>query len=237
MQISLFKYLTLLIFTLHWSTAPAATEILDDQLESSRTLSTAHRGTCEEVEISDSFKIIPLAPEFGSGITTSEQPFIYWFLSETVEDGFFSFKLVKLQQNNEVDDEEPFIKTLTLKQDDLSSTAGIQALSLEKHDIALVENAKYKWTISLICDFISPSSNRTIGGIITYQTEASLTKAAQSDANQMADLYQQKKVGWYDAMHILSSQIETDNSLRTVRADLIEQENLPAVVAFEREAL
>lgn len=207
------------------NTVQAASSILAEQLKSTRIVPKYARGGCEYTQISSQFSLLPLAAET-TGITTTAHPHLYWFTSEDVGESLFTVKIANMQDETE----DPI--EIVLEKAQLA--AGVHSLSLQAHDIQLTEGILYEWTISLVCDPYNPSSNQTIGGVIQYQNDATLAQAAKTDAKQMAGLYQQAKVGWYDAIHAVSTQISQNQSLRTVRATLSKQENLDAVAAFDQ---
>ncbi|MEK7991952.1 MAG: DUF928 domain-containing protein [Thiotrichaceae bacterium] len=221
----LLKLVILSILSFNLTLVQAASNILDDQLKSTRIIPKYARGGCEYTKISSHFSLLPLSP-LTAGITTIAQPSLYWFTSEDVGESLFTVKIANMENENE----DPI--EIVLEKDSLA--AGIHQFSLQEYAIVLAENVLYEWTISLVCDPYNPSSNQTIGGVIKYQNDTALVDAAKSEAKQMADLYQQKKVGWYDAIHAVSSQIEADKSLRAVRANLNEQEDLSMIAEFEQ---
>ncbi|MCV6638531.1 DUF928 domain-containing protein [Candidatus Albibeggiatoa sp. nov. NOAA] len=218
------KLLTLLMLSFSVSLTQAASNILDEQLKSTRIIPKYARGGCEYTQLSNNFVLLPLAPE-NAGITTTPQPSLYWFTSEDIGESLFTVKITNIENENE----DPV--EVVLEEDSLA--AGIHIFSLQDHATTLAENVLYEWTVSLVCDPYNPSSNQTIGGVIKYQKDTALAEAVNSSAKQMANLYQQKKVGWYDAVHAVSNQITTDPSLRTVRANLSKQEKLDAIAAFD----
>ncbi|WP_353572016.1 DUF928 domain-containing protein [Candidatus Albibeggiatoa sp. nov. BB20] len=219
------KLLVLLIFGFNLSLVQAASNILDEQLKSTRIIPKYARGGCEYTKISSHFVLLPLASQ-SIGITTTAQPSLYWFTSEDVGESLFTIKIANMENENEGPTE------IVLEKDKLA--AGIHLFSLQEHALVLAENVLYEWTISLVCDPYNPSSNQTIGGVIKYQNNEILAEAAKSDTKQMANLYQQKKIGWYDAIHAVSSQIDADKSLRAVRAHLNKQEQLDVIATFDQ---
>src|ERR1043165_9034050 len=95
-----------------------------------------------------------LAPN-ETGITTLEQPSLFWYQSKPAN---AKFELTLLQENK--------IKPLVQFSVDRSSKAGIQRLKLSEHGVKLSPGVEYQWVIALITDPDNRSSDLVASGVI-----------------------------------------------------------------------
>ncbi|RKZ42537.1 MAG: hypothetical protein DRQ49_01635 [Gammaproteobacteria bacterium] len=180
------------------------------------------RGACQS--ISKDFSLRVLVP--GIGNTISEQPTLYWSISQALS-AQFELTLKPIMPPGSFDFPEPLIdKTLHL-----SVNKGIQALSLVQHNAKLDINTQYEWSISLVCDSENPSINIFDSGTIKRVEPSNFLNGRIKGANerQLPYIYAENGV-WYDALDTLSRLIQKDdNSLSTVRASLLKQGGLSDV--------
>ena len=184
----------------------------------SRGPSRGIRGACQS--ISKDFSLRVLVP--GIGNTISEQPTLYWSISQALS-AQFELTLKPIMPPGSFEFPEPLIdKTLHL-----SVNKGIQALSLVQHNAKLDINTQYEWSISLVCDSENPSINIFDSGIIKRVEPSNTLNERIKGANerQLPYIYAENGV-WYDALDTLSRLIQKDNSLSTVRASLLKQGGL-----------
>jgi hypothetical protein len=85
-------------------------------------------------------KVLVLAPEH-TGLTISEQPNLYWYISKPVTN--------KLEVSVSNDESLETVLELTLEG---SSKAGIQAIDLARHGVKLKPDVEYRWFVALIPD-------------------------------------------------------------------------------------
>jgi hypothetical protein len=161
-----------------------------------------------------------LAPD-DVGITTLEQPSLFWFQSKPAD---ARFELTLLQENK--------VKPLLQVTVERSAKAGIQRLKLSDHDGKLTPGIEYQWVVALITDPDNRSSDLVASGVIKrIEPSASLKqKIDHATPGSLANIYAQEGI-WYDALSALSDQIDAhpeDKALRDARADLLRQVGLKA---------
>jgi hypothetical protein len=162
-----------------------------------------------------------LAPN-ETGVTTMEQPSLFWFQSKPAN---AKFELTLLQENK--------AKPLVQFSVERSTKAGIQRLKLSDHGVKLTPGVEYQWVIALITDPDNRSSDLVAlvaSGVIKRVEPSAELKAriANTPAASLPALYAEQGV-WYDALSVLSDQIEAqpdDKALRETRADLLRQVGL-----------
>ncbi|MEN9677497.1 MAG: hypothetical protein RIS76_3393 [Verrucomicrobiota bacterium] len=159
-----------------------------------------------------------LAPD-DVGVTTQEQPSLFWFQSKPAE---ARFELTLLQENK--------VKPLVQVMVERSTKSGIQRLKLSDHGVKLSPGVEYQWVVALITDSDNRSSDLVASGVIkrVEPTDDLKRKVAGAPAETLAAIYGEAGI-WYDALALLSDQIDAhpeDKSLREVRADLLRQVGL-----------
>ncbi len=166
-----------------------------------------------------------LAPD-EIGVTTQEQPSLFWFQSKPAD---AKFELTLLQDNKI----KPILQVLVER----STKAGIQRLKLSEHGAKLTPGVEYQWVVALVTDPDNRSSDLVASGVIKRVEPAAdlkekITKATPAS---LAGVYADAGI-WYDALAVLSDQIEAqpeNKSLREARSDLLRQVGLKAAAASE----
>jgi hypothetical protein len=161
-----------------------------------------------------------LAPD-DIGVTTQEQPSLFWYQSKPAD---AKFELTLLQENK--------VKPLVQVMIERSAKAGIQRLRLSDHGAKLTPGVEYQWVVALITDPDNRSTDLVASGVIKRvepadELKESLRVSAPAD---LPRVYAEAGI-WYDALAALSDQIEAhpeDPGLRAARADLLEQVGLKA---------
>ena len=166
-----------------------------------------------------------LAPD-AVGVTTQEQPSLFWFQSKPAE---ARFELTLLQENK--------AKPLVQVQVERSTKSGIQRLKLSEHGVKLVPGVEYQWVVALITDPDNRSSDLVASGVIKRVEPTADLKKKLADASpeSRASIYGEAGV-WYDALAVLSDQIDAhpeDKALREVRSDLLRQVGLGAAAGAQ----
>jgi hypothetical protein len=164
-----------------------------------------------------------LAPD-DIGVTTREQPSLFWFQSKPAD---AKFELTVLQENQ--------VRPLVQVKVERSTQAGIQRLKLADHGVKLTPGVEYQWVVALINDPENRSTDLVASGVIkrvepTAELKEKIAKAAPSS---LASVYAEAGI-WYDALSVLSDAIEAhpeDRALKETRADLLRQVGLKAVAA------
>lgn len=166
-----------------------------------------------------------LAPD-EVGITTQEQPSLFWFQSKPAN---ARFELTLLQDNK--------VKPIVDVQVDRAMKAGVQRLKLADQGVKLAPGVEYQWVVALITDPDNRSKDLVASGVIKL-TEPSAElkdKLAKADAASLPGVYAEAGI-WYDALAALSDQIDAspDNQiLRQTRADLLRQVGLKTAADAE----
>ncbi len=161
-----------------------------------------------------------LAPD-EIGVTTQEQPSLFWFQSKPAD---AKFELTLLEDNK--------VKPIVQVMIERSTKAGIQRLKLSEHGAKLTPGVEYQWVVALVTDPNNRSSDLVASGVIKrIEPAADLKeKITKASAASLAGVYAEAGI-WYDALSVLSDQIEArpqDKTLRQTRADLLRQVGLKA---------
>jgi hypothetical protein len=162
-----------------------------------------------------------LAPDH-VGLTTQAQPTLYWYAHSPVT-AHIEFALI---------DEESIDPLLELETGEVKVT-GVQHLNLADHNITLSPGIPYQWSVALIMDEDSRSTDVIASGVVEL-IEPNKEMKSRIDASQGTDLvaaYANEGV-WYDALDTISSMIDkspTDQQLIAIRATLLDQVGLQAV--------
>jgi hypothetical protein len=159
-----------------------------------------------------------LAPD-DVGLTTKEQPSLFWYQSKPAK---AKFELTLLQENKA----KPLVQ-VTAEQ---SMTAGIQRVKLSDHGVKLSPGVEYQWVVALITDPDNRSSDLVASGVIKrIEASPELTKSiAAATPDSLPGIYAANGI-WYDALTSLSDRIDADpgnKALQEARADLLRQAGL-----------
>jgi uncharacterized protein DUF928 len=170
-----------------------------------------------------------LAPD-DVGVTTQEQPSLFWFQSKPAE---AKFELTLLQENKP----KPLVQVMVQR----STKAGIQRLKLSEHGAKLAPGVEYQWVVALINDPENRSNDLVASGVIKRVEPAADLKAkiAKATPSSLAGVYAEAGI-WYDALSVLSDQIDAqpeNKSLRETRSDLLRQVGLKAAAEAESAPL
>ena len=162
-----------------------------------------------------------LAPDH-VGLTTQAQPTLYWYAHSPVT-AHIEFALI---------DEESIDPLLELDTGEVKVT-GVQHLNLADHNITLSPGIPYQWSVALIMDEDSRSTDVIASGVVEL-IEPNKEMKSRIDASQGTDLvaaYANEGV-WYDALDTISSMIDkspADQQLIAIRATLLDQVGLQEV--------
>jgi hypothetical protein len=174
----------------------------------------AARGTGRE-----EFILSVLAPDH-TGLTTREQPSLYWFISRpssspvelTVVDPDAADPLLELQL-------KPPIK------------AGVHRLNLADHNVRLKPGVAYQWYVSVVPDSGRRSKDILSGGSVERIDAPDDVKARVTGAAppQLAAIYAEAGL-WYDAVATLQDLLDAspkDAALVNQRAELLRSAGVP----------
>lgn len=170
-----------------------------------------------------------LAPD-EIGVTTQEQPSLFWYQSKPAQ---AKFELTLLQENKV----KPLIQVMVER----STKAGIQRLKLSDHGAKLTPGVEYQWVVALVTDPDNRSSDLVASGVIKRMEPAAdlKQKITKATPESLAGIYAEAGI-WYDALAVLSDQIEArpdDKSLRESRSDLLSQVGLKAAAGSESASI
>jgi hypothetical protein len=169
----------------------------------------------------DMFLLSVLAPDH-SGLTTSEQPSLYWYIStETalpVE--------VTIMDPQGV---EPILETRL----PAPVNAGVHRFRLADHNVRLAPGKAYRWFVAVVPDTDRRSKDILAGGAIERVEAPSELQSKLTDAGKDRAYFVYAEAGlWYDALKAISDQIDAapeNQELRKQRAALLSQVGVPAI--------
>ena len=166
-----------------------------------------------------------LAPD-ETGLTTQEQPSLFWYQSKPAE---AKFELTLLEENK--------LKPMLQVKFARSSAAGVQRIKLSEHGVKLAPNIEYQWVVALVTDPDNRSSDLVASGAIKRIEPSTELRAKVAGASPSAlpGIYAEAGI-WHDALETLSDLVDakpTDKTLRQTRADLLAQVGLKAAASSE----
>ena len=169
-----------------------------------------------------------LAPKDHTGLTSQEQPVLYWYLSQETRQ---PVEVILTDRQN--------VKPLLALRLDPHLKPGMQRVRLADYNIRLAPGVLYKWSVSLVRDAAQRSYDVTTAGTIERIESPSELRRKLVQANTMtaARLYATEGL-WYDTIAALSELIDAtpqDIKLRQQRAAVLEQEDLTAAAAYDRQ--
>ncbi len=169
----------------------------------------------------DMFVLSALVPE-DSGLTMSEQPTLYWFISSATT----------LPVEVAISDPRA---TQPLLETRLPSPVqpGVHRVKLADHGVRLVPGVAYRWSVTVISDVNRRSRDILAGGVIErVEPPAGLReKLAAVPGDEYPFVYSEAGL-WYDALDSISALIDVrpnDTQLRKQRAALLTQVGLPEI--------
>ena len=167
--------------------------------------------------------------------TTQAQPSLFWFQDGPVPKGVNArFELTLVDPKNP----KPLLKVGTALDSQKDRGAGIRRIQLARQKVKLDPGVAYKWSVALVPDAKNRSQDLVASGVVQMNppSPALAAELAKPDADKVS-IYASKGV-WYDALSVLSDQIDAapkDATLRAERADLLQQVGLKAAAEFERK--
>ncbi len=166
-----------------------------------------------------------LAPD-DIGVTTREQPSLFWFQSKPAD---AKFELTLLQESKV----NPLVQVTVER----STKAGIQRMKLSDHGVKLTPGVEYQWVVALVSDPDNRSSDLVASGVIKrVEPTADLKeKIASATPASLPSVYAEAGI-WYDALSVLTDQIKANPENKTLRetwADLLRQVGLKAAAGAE----
>lgn len=172
------------------------------------------RGTGREA-----FILSVLAPPH-TGLTTSEQPVLYWFISSPSTHPV-ELTLVDPQKN------DPLIELRI----EPPVAAGVHRVKLAEHNVRLAPAVAYQWYVAVMPDTGRRSKDILAGASLERVSAPDdlATKVSRASKADLPTLYAGAGI-WYDAIAALNDLIDTspqDQTLRAQRSALLREVGLP----------
>lgn len=170
-----------------------------------------------------------LAPGQVRGLTSQDQPELYWYISKVTEVPI-EFTLI----------DEESIAPLIEKKLPAPTKAGIQRIQLSDFGFRLSPDKMYRWSIALVLDPDHRSKDIIASARIqrALPSEIPTTRLGQVDAVEATFIHAEAGL-WYDAIAAISQAIrESPEATRfhQMRGALLEQVDLGEVAGFDRLA-
>jgi len=170
-----------------------------------------------------------LAPERIRGLTSQDQPDLYWFLSQPT-DVPIEFTLIDEEAIN------PLIETRLPS----PSQAGVQRIRGSDYGIRLSPDKMYRWSIALVLDPDHRSKDILASARIQRALSSEIPNFSIGKPDAIQQTFTHAEAGlWYDAIGAIShaiSESPEDNRLHQMRGALLEQVELGEVANFDRTA-
>ena len=172
-------------------------------------------------------ELVVFAPDH-TGLTTKEQPTLYWYASEPV--------LSKLELTIINDkDIDPELEQMVAK----TSTAGIQSIDLAKTKTRLIAGLEYRWFVSAVADKAQRSNDIVASGTIQrIIPDTELKKSiATADDSALITIYTKEGI-WYDAIDSLTQMARKhpeNADLHEQHAAILEQVGLQSAADYVRK--
>jgi len=171
--------------------------------------------------------LVVLSPDH-TGLTTQEQPSLYWFLAEVMP---HPIELTII--------EEQAIYPILETRIPPPKQPGVQRIRLADYDVRLQPGVKYKWFVALVPDQDRRSKDILAWGEIerVEPTEKLQKDLAEMGRARSPHVYAGEGL-WYDALAAVSDLIDTapgDEIFRKQRASLLEQVGLPQIAKYDLE--
>lgn len=166
-----------------------------------------------------------LAPDH-TGLTTKEQPTLFWFVSKPV-----AAKIEVTVINDQA------VNPALEKTIGAPARAGIQRLRLADYGVKLQPGIEYRWHVSLVNDPAQRSNDIVASGTIQrIEPDAALRAKLAQNKDRLLHVYAEEGI-WYDALEAASDFIDahlSDRQAREQRAAMFDQVGLEAAAKFDR---
>jgi hypothetical protein len=223
----------LLLVSGSWAQAPASKPAPDRSTPPRAIVYKAAAGSAPAARVTGgsrgsgdaAVRLDVLAPD-ETGLTTQEQPSLFWYQSKPAT---AKFELTLLQEGKA----KPVLQLKT----DRAGQAGIQRLKLSEHGVKLEPGVEYRWVVALVLDPKNRSKDLVASGFIK-RVEASKElqdKLAKASPAERPAIYADAGI-WHDALASLSDLTESqpDNpAWHEQRAELLRQVGLTFAAASE----
>lgn len=181
------------------------------------------RGIMDEYPI----LLVVLSPDH-TGLTTQEQPSLYWFLAEMMP---YPIELTIIEEQAIY----PILETRIAS----PQQPGVQRISLADYNVRLKTEVKYKWFVALVPDQARRSKDILAWGEIQRVEPTAKLQKELAEMGRVRSPYVYAEEGlWYDAFAAVSDLINTapdEVAFRKQRAALLEQVGLPQIAQYDME--
>lgn len=173
--------------------------------------------------------VLLLAPDH-VGLTASETPLLYWFLSKPTS---VRVEVTLIDDKGEMPLVEYAVPNAT--------GPAVHRVDLATRGVRLKPGVEYQWSVSVVPNPSERSNDVMAGGVlkrVAVPKTVETRRAAGAAKEELARLLAAEGI-WYDAIALYSELIEerpADKALRADRAALLEQVGLREVAAFDRRA-
>ena len=172
-------------------------------------------------------ELVVFAPDH-TGLTTKEQPTLYWYTSEAVLSKL-ELTIIKNEKSN------PEFEQIIA----ITGSAGIQSFDLAKTKIRLEKGIEYRWFVSVVAGENQRSNDIVASGTIKRIVPGAKLNSALSAANEFSriDTYAQYGI-WYDAIDSLmkmTTKSPKDSDLLDMRITLLQQVGLQSAADYVRK--
>jgi len=186
------------------------------------TPKTSSGGTSRSMASSE--LILQVLASEHTGLTSSAQPTLYWYISKAVT------KPLEFTLSDENNPHWFVERSLPAP-----NKPGIYRVQLSDYD--LKPGVEYKWSVSSVTDPTKRSEDISTSGTIKRITSEATTSAKLMNASKQQQPFIYAEAGlWYDAIAALSELIDAkpeDKTLREQRAALLTQVGLQKVAEFD----
>ena len=171
-----------------------------------------------------------LAPERIRGLTSHDQPELYWYISKPT-DTPIEFTLI----------DEEAIEPLIEVRIPQPAMSGMQRIRLSDYGIHLKKDKMYRWSIALVLDPERRSKDIVAGARIEQALASEIPRDKLAGADLLQATYINAEAGlWYDAIGSISQAIQADphqSRYHEVRAALLDQVGLGEIANSDRKRM
>lgn len=172
--------------------------------------------------------VYALAPEKVRGLTSQDQPDLYWYLSKPTEVPI-EFTLI------DEDSIDPLIETRLLP----PTKTGIQRIQLSNFGVRLSPEKMYRWSVAVVLDPNHRSKDLIASARMQKASPAEIPPTlGQVDAVESTFIHAEAGL-WYDAIAMISKAIRESPrqpQFHQMRQALLEQVDLIAVTGLDQMA-
>ena len=162
------------------------------------------------------------------GLTAAEQPVFVWYMSKATSHPL-EFTVI----------DEVGVAPLIERPLSAPAQQGINIIQSDQYGLELEPGKTYQWYVSLISDPDRRSKDVIAGGRVEVSAAPSSLKNEVMHANPVDATTLLAQAGfWYDAMGVISTNIQANPSnqeMRAIRASLLNQVDLKTVAQVDRQ--